>query len=177
MRILIGALAAFLTLSATAAGAQSVSVSSGRWFFGGGIGLGFGDQSYVEVSPFVGYRVTDQFSVGGGVLWQHMEDNRYQKDLSTDNYGANLFARYAVYGPFYLQGEYEYLDYEYYRSDLTTARRSANSLFAGGGIAHPLGSNASAFVSLMYNLTYSTYDDPKPYDSPWVVRAGISVGF
>ena len=82
-----------------------------------------------------------------------------------------------MYGPVFLQGEYEYLDYEYYRSDLTTARRSANSLFAGAGLAHPLGGNASLFFLAMYNLTYSGYDEPKPYDNPWVIRAGGSVGF
>jgi hypothetical protein len=177
MRLIIGLAAAILTVFSAAAGAQSVSVSSGPWFVGGGIGVGFGDVSYIDVSPFVGYQVNDKLSVGAGVLWQHRRDDRYSKTLTTDNYGANLFARYTVYGPLFLQGEYEYLDYEFYRTDLTTDRKTANSFFAGGGIAQPIGAKASLFFLAMYNLTYSSYDDPKPYDSPWVLRAGVSVGF
>jgi hypothetical protein len=177
MRFLIGALAPILTLFSTHSGAQSVSVSSGRWFFGGGVGAALGDVAYFEVSPFVGYRVNDKLSIGAGALWRHREDERYSQDLSTDDYGGNLFARYSVYGPVFLQGEYEYLDYEYYRANLTTDRTTANSFFAGGGIAQPLGGNASLFFLAMYNLSYDSYDEPQPYDSPWLVRAGVSVGF
>ena len=61
MRLNIGILAAILTLLSIQAGAQSVRASSGRWFFGGGVGVGFGDLTYIEISPFVGYRVTDAF--------------------------------------------------------------------------------------------------------------------
>lgn len=177
MRLIIGVSAAILTCFSTPGSAQSVSASSGRWFWGGGIGVGFGDVTYIEVSPFVGYRATDRLSVGAGALWRHREDDRYGRDLSTTDYGGSLFARYSVYGPFFLQGEYEYLNYEYYRTGQDTDRTSANSFFAGGGIAQPLGANASLFFLAMYNLSYGSYDEPKPYDNPWVIRAGVSVGF
>ncbi len=45
-----------------------------RWTFGGGIGLGFGSNSsfYLQASPRVGYRLTEDLEAGavGSVSWQ-----------------------------------------------------------------------------------------------------------
>jgi len=172
------ALAALALVIAAPAAAQ-LSVSSGRdrWYFGGGVGVGFGDVTFVTVSPFAGYRVTDEFSVGVGLQYRYRNDDRFGRDLSTTDYGSTLFARYQLPGPFFVHGEYEYLSYQYYNSRLDKARTGVSSLLAGGGISQPLGSNASFFAMALYNFSYSGYSGPSPYSSPWVVRFGVGIGF
>ena len=162
---------------ASQAHAQSASVSAGRWYFGGGVGLGFGDITYVEISPLVGYRVTDRVSVGGSLLYRYRNDDRFSPSIDTSDYGGGLFTRYSIVGPFFLQAEYEYLNYEVLQSNRSTTRMNANSLFAGGGISQPINRNTSVFATVLYNLTYSSYDEPGPYSSPWVVRVGVAFGF
>lgn len=161
----------------TAAWSQaSVGTSSGRWFFGGGLGLGFGDTTYVSVSPLVGYRIDDRITVGGSLIYRYRSDDRFGRDLSTNDYGASVFGRYAIAGPFFAQAEVEQLSYEYVRSNLTTTRTDATSIFAGGGVAQPIGGRATAFATVLYNLSYGS-QSPSPYSSPWVIRVGIGIGF
>ncbi|MBI1394653.1 MAG: hypothetical protein GC151_01645 [Betaproteobacteria bacterium] len=169
---------AALLLATSTAWAQ-VSLSSGhdRWFFGGGLGVGFGDVSYVTLSPFAGYRVTDQVSVGVGLQYRYRNDTRFGRDLSTTDVGTSVFARYQVFGPFFVHGEYEYLNYQYYRSDLSKTRTGVSSFLVGGGVSQQLNRNASFYAMVLYNLSYSSYDSVSPYSSPWSVRAGIGISF
>lgn len=170
---------ALLLLVLAGPAAAQVSISSGhdRWFFGGGLGLGFGDVSYVTVSPFAGYRLTDAWSVGAGLQYRYRSDTRFDRDLSTTDVGGSLFTRYQLPGPFFVHGEYEYLSYQYYRSNLTKTRTGVSSVLVGGGLSRSLGRNASFFAMVLYNLSYSSYDTVSPYSSPWTVRAGVGIGF
>ena len=165
-------------LAAAPASAQvGLSGSHGRFSFGGGIGLGAGDVSFVTVSPYVAYRVTDEIDVGVGLTYRYRTDNRFGRDLTTQDIGSNLFTRYRLPGPFFVQAEMEYMNYEVYRADLSKDRRGVTSLLAGGGISQPIGSNASAHFVVLYNFSYSGYGQPAPYSSPWVLRAGVGVHF
>jgi len=154
----------------------SAGFNSGRVFYGGGIGVGFGDTTYFSLSPLIGYRVDDRLSVGGSLIYRYRSDDRFGRDLSTNDYGASVFARYTVAGPFFVQGELEQLSYEYIRSNLTTTRTNATSFFAGGGVSHPLGRNVTVFATALYNFSYGS-QSPSPYSSPWVIRLGVGVGF
>ena len=148
-----------------------------RIFYGGGIGLGFGDVEYFEIWPLVGINITPQLGTGVQFLYRYRKDKRYQETLTTDDYGATLFARYKLRGPFYLQAEYEYLNYEYrdsYQSP-TTKRDDFSSLMAGGGVSQNVGRNTSLYATALYNFSYDEPDSP--YDYPWVIRFGVGVGF
>ena len=147
-----------------------------RLWWGGGIGLAFGDVDYVAAEPVVGFRVTDDVSVGLGLIYRYRDDDRFTPSLSTEDYGANLFARYRVAPQMFLQAEYEYLDYEFQFFDGSTARDSYSSLLGGVGYSQPLSGRASFFTTVLYNFSYDE-DELSPYDEPWVFRAGISVGF
>ena len=48
--------------------AMSSKTQTNRWTFGGGLGIGFGSNSYFnfQVSPRVGYKITDQLE--GGII-------------------------------------------------------------------------------------------------------------
>jgi len=165
---------AFLPL--TAWSQLSTGASAGRWFYGGGIGLGLGDITYFSIQPLVGYQVSDRLAVGGSLIYRYTNNDRYEPSITTNDFGASVFGRYTIKAPFFAQAELEQLSFEYVRSNLTTARTDATSLFVGGGAAWPLGSNVSAFATAMYNVSYGS-QSPSPYSGPWVFRIGIGVGF
>lgn len=148
-----------------------------RIFFGGNLGFSFGDITFIEVAPLVGYRITDKLSGGLQVQYRHRNDKRFTPDLDATDYGANLFARYNLPAPFFLQAEYEYLNFEFFDSQLDTERDSFSSVFIGGGMAQPLGKRAFVIVTALYNLSYDNNEEPRPYDNPLVLRVGINAGF
>lgn len=164
------------TVPAFAQGGASVSNTQGSdgVFYGGTIGLGFGDVKYFELAPMVGKYLNPQLAVGGTVIYRHRSDDRYAQKLSTDDYGFSVFGRYHVSPQFFAQAEYEYLNYEYYKLNLTKDSDTANSFFVGGGVNAPAGRNSSVYATALYNLNH---DDDSPYDSPWVIRFGVGVGF
>lgn len=151
-----------------------------RVFYGGGIGATFGDVQYFEISPMVGVNINPRTAVGLSFLYRYRKDTRYKEDLSTNDYGATLFGRFHLTPNLYLQAEYEYLTYEYYRYNIftnTSIKESDDfsSFLAGGGFSAPIGGRASMFVTALYNFSY---DDPNsPYSEPIQLRFGVGVGF
>ena len=45
-----------------------------RFFFGGDFWLSFGTNAYINVSPMVGYRITERFSAGVGPIYIYEMD-------------------------------------------------------------------------------------------------------
>ncbi|NJN24480.1 MAG: autotransporter outer membrane beta-barrel domain-containing protein [Cyclobacteriaceae bacterium] len=156
-----------------------------KMYIGGGFGAGFGDYTFVSVSPIIGYHVTPRLSTGVRLMYQYTTfdynlGNRRQKYKGND-YGAGLFARQMLFGPVFLQAEYEYLNFDGLYSDGTQRREDFNSFLAGGGISQPIGRNAFFFLTALYNFSYDRFDKSNsvrlPYDSPIVLRVGITAGF
>jgi hypothetical protein len=149
---------------------------------GGGFGLGFGNaQDFVSLSPSIGYAVTKKFLVGTGVSYQYTKfKNVYQgKGVVVHNYGLNPFARFMVYQGIFVQTEFEHLRYQgILVPSLEKTNNSFNSFMAGGGVLQPIGNRASFFVMALYNFSYRSPlpGEFLPYNSPWVVRAGINLG-
>ncbi|HZN03411.1 MAG TPA: hypothetical protein VFD06_07455 [Candidatus Polarisedimenticolia bacterium] len=148
-----------------------------RMFFGGGIGFGFGDVDFVSVEPLIGIRLDPKLSVGATLLYRYTNDDRFPEEIHFNDYGARAFVQFFPVPNFFGQVEYEYLDYEYVLPNLDTDRTTAGSVFVGGGVFQSIGRGAAFFASTLYNLSYDDNDPTSPYDSPWVVRAGVSVGF
>jgi len=149
----------------------------GQFFGGGGVGVGFGDVRYAELSGLFGYIIDDRWSTAVRVTWRNREDTRFDRDVSTNDYGASVLARFRVTGPFYLQGEVEHLNYEFILPDLSTDREGFTSLLFGAGINQKLSENVRLFVGLLYNLSYDSSDFRNPYSSPWILRAGVGFIF
>jgi hypothetical protein len=166
-----------VTLAIAALAAPVVAHASERVWWGGGIGFGFGDVDYIEVTPTVGFVANDEVTVGAGLLYRYRDDERYLEDLSTNDYGANVFVRYDVFEPFYLHVEYEYLSYEWIRFDLSTDRDDFHSILAGPGYSKRFGGLSGFYVQALYNFSYDSDDLDSPYDDEWVYRAGFTFGF
>ncbi len=149
---------------------------SKNWFFGGGVGLGFGDVDYLELAPMAGLWLSPKASVGTTLIYRYRRDSRPADTISTSDYGGSIFGRYIVWDPLFLHAEVEYLNYEYLNYDLSTDRDGYTSVFLGAGAAMPMGRNASFFATALYNVAYDS-DERSPYGSPWVVRVGVGFGF
>jgi len=150
--------------------------SPSKWFYGGGMALSFGDVDFVSISPLLGYRITPVVSVGGGLQYIYRSYSQFGQDYSTNDYGAYVFSRFHLSPGFFLSASYEYMRFQYFDFNSNRVNDTFGSFFVGGGYAMPMSRNASFIVSAMYNLSYQE-NEPSPYGSPWVIAAGVSVGF
>jgi hypothetical protein len=78
-----------------------------RIYIGGGLGFGFGSNSVlIDVSPMLGYSVTENLVMGLGFTYKYYQYNDYYykyddktfSDLKNHIYGGSIFARYFLSG-------------------------------------------------------------------------------
>jgi hypothetical protein len=70
-----------------------------RIYFGGNFGLSFGSySSEVELSPIIGYKITERLSGGVGLTYIYFrsKDPYTHYTYETNIYGGDVFARYFV---------------------------------------------------------------------------------
>ena len=149
-----------------------------RIYFGGGGGFSASDnQTNISVFPQVGYKITERYSAGVGVIYQYVSI-KAPVNASLSNFGWSVFNRFNITNQFFAYGEFERLRFEYFTSfsPERTAKSSYNSLLLGGGYSEQLGGRASFNVMALYNVLYDESDALRPYNSPWVIRAGVGVG-
>ncbi len=168
-----------LLLVTTLPVSAQISLSTGGdngVFYGGGLGASFGnDFSYFEISPMVGKKLSTALSAGISVSYRYSKDKSIKPEFTSNDYGATIFARYKVTNTLFIEGNYEYLDYEQRTSTGSQSRKQFSSVMAGGGIQQPLGNNTSFYMSALYNFSWDKKDSP--YDDPWNLRFGINVGY
>ncbi|NQZ76186.1 MAG: hypothetical protein HRT61_08755 [Ekhidna sp.] len=149
---------------------------SDRIFFGGGGGFNTSSaQTNISLSPQVGYKVTDRYLAGIGITYQYVKVKQ-PFDATLSNFGWSLFNQFIVTDQFFAHAEFERLTFEYLISAEQTATQGFNSLLIGAGYAEPFGGRASFNVTALYNVLYDESVDPRPYNSPWVIRAGVGIG-
>lgn len=152
-----------------------------RTRFGGNLGAGFSNGfTYVNVSPRMYYLATEKLWLGAGLtfIWSKNDYNPPPYDEQFV-YGANFSAQYMLFGPIFLQGEYEPLSYERARYNSITGeftqeeRVWVHGLLLGGGISQNVG-RGMFFVSVLYNVTWTNEFDSY-YTSPWIFRVGFGI--
>lgn len=166
-----------LTIFLIATSATGQQKLSDRIYVGGGFGLSGGSNSLnLSLSPQVGYKITPRFSAGVGITYQYAKIRQISTSIS--NYGWSLFSRYNITRQLFAYSEFERLRFQFFTSlsPEQTERSSYNSLLIGGGYAESISSKASYSISVLYNVLYDAADNPQPYNSPLVVRAGIGLG-
>ena len=148
-----------------------------RWWAGGALGLSFGgDVDYVSLEPAVGYWVNPKLTVGGRVIYRYRKDRRFDDGQSRTDYGAAVLSRYFVARRVFVQGEYEYLSYEFATIGGSTDRDGYGSLLGGVGYSVPISRNAAFSVLGLYNFTWDE-GEISPYAEPWILRAGVGFRF
>jgi hypothetical protein len=146
-------------------------------YFGGNFGLNFGTNfTEVEVSPLMGYKLTDQLSVGIGGTYIYFKEKipQYNFSYETSIYGGNVFARY-----FFVENLFIYVETGALNLDVpqpfypyTLHREWVQNLPIGGGYRSPIGENSSFMIMILYDII----DDPNsPYQNP-IFRVGFGIG-
>lgn len=142
-------------------------------FFGGNIGLQFGNYTYVDISPMVGYRVTDRFSAGlsATYIYYSVNDPAYY-NYSSHIYGGSIFSRYLFTENVFAHAELELLNMDIY-DPFYLGRQTIPSLLLGAGYRMPMGSNASMSFLLLFDVIEDRYS---PYINP-IIEIGFGFGF
>jgi len=142
-----------------------------RMFVGGNVGLQFGEVTYAEFSPIVGYKFNDKIAAGIGGIYQYYHFHNPYYDLETNVYGGRVFGRYNFTDYLFGHLEYEYLNLEAF--DFKRRRVDVGSLLAGGGYVQRISDHSGIVAMVLYNFTESTYT---PYASPIIFRIGFMAG-
>ncbi len=157
-----------------------------KLFLGGNFGLMFGTETYVNLSPVVGYRLTERLSAGLGPIYQYYSLKTIGERFKSHIYGGRGFASYTVIRdlnkviplgiPLAIFGhvEYEALNMERQLIDfplsLDTGRFWLENVLVGGGFGQPVGQRSSFQIMILWNLNETA---ASLYQNP-VVRFGFS---
>jgi hypothetical protein len=148
-----------------------------RVFYGGTLGMSFGNTFRVSVQPFVGWVFTTKISGGLKVGYEYIREENTNTGVATiwNNYGASVFGRYRFIPRAYLHAEFAELNYGYTISEFTSDRYWVPFIFLGGGYVQPISPGASLFFEVLFDVLQ---DSKSPYEdwSPWI-SVGVAVGF
>ncbi|PLX04229.1 MAG: hypothetical protein C0595_04250 [Marinilabiliales bacterium] len=145
-------------------------VTTNKWFAGGMIGGGFSQyNSYLELSPIVGYHLTPSFDVGTRItyIYQSYTDPFFIKHRN-HIYGMGLFGRYKFLKFLMVHVEYSGLSTKWYDDN----RYFVNSLYVGGGLYQSFGRGFSS-LAILYDVFE---DEHSPYNNP-IIRIGFGINF
>jgi hypothetical protein len=150
-----------------------------RLFYGGSLGLQFGNVTLVDISPMIGYKVYPRIGIGFSPTYKYYAYKNYyssdNSDLKTNVFGGSIFGRVIIYQNFFAHAEYEYLTFKtkdtQYPSQIINM--DFQSVLVGAGYREAVAENAFMYILVLWNLN-ETLDSP--YTNP-VIRAGFSIGF
>lgn len=149
-----------------------------RIVVGGNIGATFGSSTYIELSPTIGYRITDMFTAGVGFTYQYFSQNYNDPgilDYKATVYGPRFFLEHELIFGLFAHAEYEYAWYKFKYESLLYGDVSGAvpALFLGGGYNYYITDNAKFQIMALYDVLHGVNS---LYYNPLVFRMGISVG-
>lgn len=178
-----------LLFSSTISFAQKNTDS--RFYWGGNLGLMFGTYTVIDVSPLVGYKVTERFHVGSGLTYtyyKYKEDGTYNGGnttsgftYSTHIYGGRLFTRYYFVSNLFAHVEDELINLELpdpnlYPKEVLLTRQWLNSILVGGGYGYAFNVDGPSLSIMVLWRVNTDHGDFYPYQNP-IIRVGMGFGF
>ncbi len=79
---------------------------SDRLRYGGSFGAFFGQQTYIELAPKVGYKVNERLVAGLGFNYIYFSVKDYGQKFVSHIYGPTAFAQFALLSGLFAYGEY-----------------------------------------------------------------------
>ncbi|KYP16216.1 MAG: hypothetical protein A1D16_14270 [Flavihumibacter sp. CACIAM 22H1] len=159
-----------------------------RLFVGGNFGLTFGNFTFINVSPQLGYRFNDMFAAGIGINGQFSQ-LKYKSGGTTlykERYGVagmNVFGRFypIQQGFIQLQPEMNYIwgsraDYTPQETKSSINGKILPSLLAGVGAYLPAGRAGGLVIMAQYDLLHKSSNYPNPA-TPYGSNIFLTVGF
>lgn len=164
--------------------AQDEQPGQSRWFGGGNFGLSFGNYTFINISPQVGYRFTQRVAAGGGINFQYISDRTRINGETVSKFnrgvgGLNIFGRVYPIQQFMLQvqpeANYVWGKDIYYnpRQEYKVGSQVVPSLLLGGGAVLPAGRSV-LIISLFYDVLQK---ENSPYGRRAIVNFGYNIGF
>lgn len=148
---------------------------SQKVFFGGAVGLSFGNYTRIAVYPQIGYRITSKLTTGIELGYIYISDARYNTTQNYSNYGASIFAQYRILKPVYVHVEYAAYNYLVgYDVEGSEKRDWVNFLFLGAGYIQKVGKATHIFAQVKFDVLQ---DENSPYGWDPLFRVGATVGF
>lgn len=149
-----------------------------RIWFGGGLGLNFGNVTAIQIEPLVGYKVDKKgkLSVGTGITYWYFSDSRYVPRVEYNAYGYRLFTRYRVIPQAYLHSEFLHMNAQRYIGIGEGVQRIwVPHLLVGGGYVQPLGAHSSFTLQVLWEVL----QDPQSvyYGQGPIISGGVGFGF
>lgn len=144
----------------------SAQSSDSKFSLGGDFGLQFGTITLINISPKLGYRATEKFTFGPGLVYQYFRDNRY--GISTSVYGASAFGRYTIFENVAAYSEFQQLYYSI-TAEGQSLSREVPILFVGGQYFSNLGGNFNLSISILFDILEN---ENSPYQNPYIGLGG-----
>ena len=159
-----------------------------RLWYGGGVILNFlstGTESAftLGVSPLIGYKITDNLSVGPRfaiIYTNYRLQTGFDQVTSTNllDYGIGAFTRYKIFRSFFLHLEYgadneEFVNgYDSFDDELITGREVRNNAFVGAGY-----NDGNGIWGYDIYLLYNTLAPENNVRLPIEFRFGLTYNF
>lgn len=165
-----------LSISAFCQDQNSMVNTPSKWRFGGGLGLGFGNNSYFAfaISPFAGYEITPQLEAGVTAGYQYSK----WKDSRQNLFSVGPYVNYYPIPAIFLRSHYEFYTgtnkYDYGFNDGSYSYNfNESTLWLGGGYRST--GRIQFFAGMMYNVLYK--NETSLFSSGFRPIVGVSVGF
>ncbi len=156
---------------------EETGFQSSKLVPGGNLALQFGNPYYYDISPSLGYMVTEKLMVGLGVIYVSMggRDPIYNQKYNFTYYGGRPLIRYKVINDIYANAEIDFLNSPYnYATNYTIGekpRKWTTNPLLGASYVIPFGKRGGVQATLLYNLNYQ--EDYSPYSSAFIWRIGF----
>jgi hypothetical protein len=152
---------------------------------GGALGVAFGDYTFVNVSPMIGYRFSSMFAAGVNVNAQYSSGKTYGYNntvIARNNYtmfGGGIWGRFYPLPMLFIHAQPEYnaisakiTEYDPDRREYKD-RYGAPSLLLGGGYSQPVGGNSAVTLMILYDVLQ---DKNTPYLNRPIISGGVNIG-
>ncbi|MBK9149033.1 MAG: hypothetical protein IPM12_14600 [Flavobacteriales bacterium] len=150
-----------------------------RIWFGGGLNVGFGTITAVQIDPVVGYKLDQKgrYSVGLGGSYWHFRDNTPGYQYRETGLGYRAFNRFRVIPPVFLHAEFLHLRVPVWSpTDRGFVNTWVPHLLVGGGYMQRISPGSSLYVQLLYEVM----QDPNSVYRFWrgpILGGGVGIGF
>jgi hypothetical protein len=154
---------------------------TGKWYYGGNAGISK-NNDYLRISfePLIGYNISSKFSSGVKAHYSYIKYDNDASDLSYNNYGGSVFARYSPIPNGYLHSEFAYENYDKYVYNSGTQKYENSRVWVpfflvGAGYKQPIGSNASLYAEVLVDVIRDKNSPFKKWEP--IFNVGATVGF
>ncbi|MBX3238848.1 MAG: hypothetical protein KIT80_08710 [Chitinophagaceae bacterium] len=146
-----------------------------KLFFGGNFGLTFGSNTFVNISPQVGYRFNQYLAAGAGPSFIYYSYRTMDGRFSQGYAGANIFGRFYpipyIFGQVQPELNYMWGSFKYGSTREKLPGQTVPSLLLGAGGAIPMGTTNGALLLMIQ------YDAIQASGNPYGRRAFFTVGY